>query len=435
MLKEVYNKDLKREYQITIPAGEVSKALEEAIQKKIKTSRYPGFRVGKAPAWLVKQHEKDLVDNVVINQVYKTWSTLKKDNKIDIFEGNERVKDINIEDYKNNDEDIKFTIECELMPEITIINMDDIKIIEREFEITDDDVTKYLEKVKSGSYLEREAEDDYVIAEKDVVYADFTGEINGKLFKGSKLDNFSVRVGEGKILDDLEKSLVGLKKGDHKEVITEFPSDYHDSSVAGKKATFYIKVNKAVKSMLISTDEQLLEKFKCKDKEELSKIVHDALKAQCDEKLKNEQGDALKKALFEEYDFLIPDSLKEKQKKVLKQLPQYADLQPEDLEKEVINQAKVSLLFSKFAHDNKIQVTESEVTQYILKMSHYQQDYAKYLVDMYKNNKELASRILLKVLEDKIVSNMLKKAAKEKIKVSASEILEEKKTERGGIDE
>lgn len=438
MLTEIYNQGLTRRYEITIPAEQIGTALSEALQKKIQANKYPGFRPGKAPEWLVRKHETELLDNVIIDQVFKSWTALKKNKELKIFGNNEAIQAVNIEDYKkDNSLDIKYTVECEVAPEISNISTEDIILEEREFEVTDQDIENYINGIKTNASLEKEAQVSHIVREGDSLYVWLSGKIDGKPFKGGTQENLYLKVGEGKILDELEQGLVGMKKGEQKAIAATFPSDYFEAKLAGKNAIFDTKVNKILINTRIKTDEQLLEKFECKNLADLTEIIKKSLQRQCEGKIKKELIEKLNNLLVEKYDFLVPSSLIESQKKNIIEFNKYSNKnnsvdtskasEEAEIEKKAKEHGKLSLLLSKFAQDNRIEIKPEEIIKYLFKSANYQEEYMDYFMDFYKNNKEFADKIAAKALEEKIEGEILSKVQKQKVKASVSEILDLKR--------
>ena len=80
-------------------------------------------------------------------------------------------------------------------------------------------------------------------AEKgDRVLVDFTGTIDGVEFPGGQAKDFTITLGEGRMLPEFEAALAGMKAGDTKSFPLTFPADYHGKDVAGKTAQFTLTV-------------------------------------------------------------------------------------------------------------------------------------------------------------------------------------------------
>jgi len=78
--------------------------------------------------------------------------------------------------------------------------------------------------------VEREAK------EGDVVLIDYEGKIDGEPFEGGTAKDYLIELGEGRVLPELEKALVGASAGDDRQATVPFPDDYPAEEVAGKTA-------------------------------------------------------------------------------------------------------------------------------------------------------------------------------------------------------
>ena len=78
--------------------------------------------------------------------------------------------------------------------------------------------------------------------EGDLVTINYTGTIDGKTFDSGTANNYDFVVGQGTMFDEFEQGVIGMKKGDTKEIDIDFPSDYGDSTVAGQNVSYKVTV-------------------------------------------------------------------------------------------------------------------------------------------------------------------------------------------------
>jgi len=82
----------------------------------------------------------------------------------------------------------------------------------------------------------------------DYVKIDFTGTMDGVAFDGGSATNQGVEIGLGQYIEGFEEGIIGMKKGETKDVKLTFPDNYYEE-LAGKEVTFKITVNKIFKEM------------------------------------------------------------------------------------------------------------------------------------------------------------------------------------------
>lgn len=108
------------------------------------------------------------------------------------------------------------------------------------------DVQPMDEDVYSGMISEAEeaeVEGDDVVTDGDLVNIDFTGKLDGEELEDASEEDAYVWIGKGEYVEDFEKGIVGIKKGEEKTIDCKFPADYDDDSLAGKTVQFSIKVH------------------------------------------------------------------------------------------------------------------------------------------------------------------------------------------------
>ena len=104
--------------------------------------------------------------------------------------------------------------------------------------ITDDDVQARIDQELQDK---AEAVSDGA-QEGDLVTVNYVGTIDGETFDGGTTNNYDFIIGNGGMFQEFEQDVIGMKKGETKEISIDFPSDYSDSTLAGKKADYKVTV-------------------------------------------------------------------------------------------------------------------------------------------------------------------------------------------------
>ena len=104
--------------------------------------------------------------------------------------------------------------------------------------ITDDDVQARIDQE-----LQDKAESVSDGAQEgDLVTVNYVGTLDGETFDGGTANNYDFIIGNGGMFQEFEQGVIGMKKGETKEISIDFPSDYSDSTLAGKKADYKVTV-------------------------------------------------------------------------------------------------------------------------------------------------------------------------------------------------
>jgi trigger factor len=95
----------------------------------------------------------------------------------------------------------------------------------------------------------------------DRVTIDFEGFIDGEAFEGGKGDSHALVLGSGSMIPGFEDGIVGMKRGESKEIEVTFPEDYHAENLKGKSAVFKIDMSKLERGELPTVDEEFIKAF------------------------------------------------------------------------------------------------------------------------------------------------------------------------------
>src|SRR5699024_1495892 len=89
----------------------------------------------------------------------------------------------------------------------------------------------------------------------DIADIDFEGFVDGTAFEGGKAEHYSLTLGSGSFIPGFEEQIVGHKAGDEFDVNVKFPEEYHASELAGKDATFKVKLHEVKYKELPALDD------------------------------------------------------------------------------------------------------------------------------------------------------------------------------------
>ena len=149
--------------------------------------------------------------------------------------------EVDIESIGKNEKAV-FKATVTVKPEVKLGDYKGLEVDVPSTEVTDEDVEEEVTKLQ-----ERHAElvvvEDGEIQDGDTAVLDFEGFANGEAFEGGTAENYSLEIGSNSFIPGFEEQLVGLKTGDEKDVEVTFPEEYHAEDLAGKPATFKVKIH------------------------------------------------------------------------------------------------------------------------------------------------------------------------------------------------
>ena len=91
------------------------------------------------------------------------------------------------------------------------------------------------------------------VEEGNIVDIAYEGKIDGETFDGGSSDSYDLTIGSNTFIDGFEDGVIGMKKGEEKDLNLKFPDDYSASDYAGKDVVFHVTVN-AIKTPEVQDD-------------------------------------------------------------------------------------------------------------------------------------------------------------------------------------
>lgn len=108
--------------------------------------------------------------------------------------------------------------------------------------VTDEEVENEVQRVvsQSTSLVEKDGE----VKNGDVTTIDFEGFKDGVAFDGGKAEGFQLEIGSGQFIPGFEDQMIGMKKGETRELNLTFPENYGVADLAGADVIFKVTVHK-----------------------------------------------------------------------------------------------------------------------------------------------------------------------------------------------
>jgi len=304
--------------EIEIPKSETDTELENIYQSIQATAKVPGFRAGKVPMDLVKKEYTGIArEKLVENMIKKTvFSALEKENfsPIDM----PSVKDINFEDGKN----LKYVFEAECHPEITVKNYKGIDIKKEKLRVTDSNIDQNI-----SIMLDRNAKlavsEDGIVKKDSFVIVNYEGYYNGEEIKEIKANDYMLDIGAENTLAGF-KELIGAKKGDTKDISIEYPSDYPNKTLAGKKVIFKTTVVEIKNKQLPELNDDFAKDMGLENLEDLKKKLKETLEQEEIKRQNAETERQIVEHLLNHNKFEVPSAMIAQQKEYLiKRMSEY----------------------------------------------------------------------------------------------------------------
>ena len=232
--------------KVTISKEEWEKAVESAYQNTKGKYNVQGFRKGKAPRRVIEQTYGDTVffDDAFEEVVSGEYSRFLLENA--------EVKPAESPRVEMNsftvDKGIEATLTFALMPEVTLGSLTGLKAKVKAEKVDEKAIKAEMERFQEAHARYEESEEE--VKNGDFATIDFSGSVDGVKFEGGTAKDYRLEIGSHTFIEGFEEQIVGLKKGESKDINVTFPTSYQAEELAGKPAVFAITVNKVERKIL-----------------------------------------------------------------------------------------------------------------------------------------------------------------------------------------
>ncbi|AHF98013.1 hypothetical protein DESACE_06020 [Desulfurella acetivorans A63] len=415
----------KRKMFIKVPIQKVQKTKEDIINHLKKTVNIKGFRKGKVPKEIIlKNYGKDIDEDVKRDLLEEGYRFCVSENNLSV------VSDpifLNVKDF--NEEGFYFEVEVEVKPDIELKEYKGIKVSQKPYEVSQEDIDKSIKQLKSAfSSLEDSHEEaklnDVVVFDikaKDVQTGEEIKDLTGK--------DLYVQLGTNQLISEVENAIVGMKENDEKTITVTFSQEHSIKSVAGKQVELTITLKNIKKVIEPELNDEFAQKIN-KDFKTVNDLIEDIKKRLAENKRLQEierQKEEILEKLLDSHDFELPQTVVSKETSnlimdfVKNAYYRGIDLKQEEykpaklrerFEPEAVKRVKATFLLLEIADKENIDVSGEEVRNAIEKEANIS---GKSFEQLYKEYEEKGMLPLIKVdlLSDKVLDFLLENAVKE----------------------
>ena len=361
----------RRELDLEIPVDDVTKATERVAKEIARVARVPGFRPGKAPISLIKRRFADDIKGEVLQSLVpeKVEKAVAEQKLTPVSQPQVEKLDF------NEGQPLKFRAVFEVLPEFDLGTYKGLEIEMPVMDVTEEDVNKSLEETRERAAAFAPVEG-RPVENGDFVQLKLVGTPEGG---GEPLQADSVlcHVGAEETMEPFNENLRGTKVGDHKDFDVDYPADYPDTKLAGKKFHYAADVTGIkTKKLPELNDEFAKDVSEAGTLDELKTKIRESLEHQRDHRQKDLQRERIIAELVKLHDFPVPESLVEHQKdvrleRVVRSLAQQG-VDPRAVnvdwvtlrqrqEERAREDVKAELIIDRIASKEQIDVTEEEI--------------------------------------------------------------------------
>jgi trigger factor len=302
-ITETSAEGLKREFKITVPAGDIDAQISRRLGEIGRTFRMPGFRPGKVPMQILQRRFGPAVRGEVLESAVQTSSAEAMQEhkirpalppKVEIVSAAEGG-------------DFEYTMSVETLPELPEPQFGDLGLERLAVEVPDAEidkaVTRMAEQQRKSEPVDRPAESG------DIIVADTVGRVGGEEITGSRGEGREIELGAEGLLPGFSEQLLGAKPGDKRDVTVTFPADSGNPELAGKEAVFEVTVKEVKRRLPAAIDDSLAEAVGLDNLNELRQEIRQRMQRDYDGLSRQKLKRALLDKLAERYHFPVPPGM------------------------------------------------------------------------------------------------------------------------------
>jgi len=425
---------LKRNFKIVVAAADINKATDEKLRALSTQVNLPGFRPGKAPLGLLKkQYGKNVMGEVLQEQVNTATAKALEDNKL------RPALQPKVEIQKFDDgTDLEYTVEVEVMPEVTPTDFRQITLEKLVADIPDADVDSAVERIAQGQKEYEDVTEARPAAKGDALVIDFLGKVDGVAFDGGTAKDYTLELGSNTFIPGFEDQLIGASAGDKKLVNVTFPAEYGNKDLADKAAVFEVEVKSLKSAKPVAIDDEFAKKMGL----EGLTALKDAVKKQIEQEYNGVSRSRLKRKLLDvladSHSFEVPQGMVSMEfDQIWQQLQgdspeavaerEKSGKTEDELKTEyrgiAERRVRLGLLLAHVGQDAKIEVKQEELTRAVMEQARRFPGQEKQVLEFFRSNEQATNSLRAPIFEDKVVDYILELAKVNEKKVATAELM------------
>jgi trigger factor len=363
---------LKRVLKFEIPRDAVEAEIDRNIDELRKDISVPGFRKGKVPKDMAKaRYAKTARQEAVEKIIQDAYGKALEEKSLKPVTP-AAVTSLDFEEGKP----LTFSIEIEVLPEVKIENYKGIKVQKIEREVKDQEVDEEIENLRdrfaTTSSVDREA------AQGDIVAIDYwRKDEEGNEVADSKVTGFPFELGRQKVLKEFDEALAGARKGDTKDITVQYPEDFDQHELRGKKVTFGVEVSDVKDKTLPELSDDFAIRVGAESLLDLRLKVRESIEKMYQDDAKSRMKAQIVQGIIDANPFEVPeamieaslDAMMESYKKEAGQEDEAAKQQLDEIRKKMrpvaVNVVKEQFIVDEIAKREGITVEQADIEKMI----------------------------------------------------------------------
>ncbi len=379
---------VQKRMKVELPVETVSKAYADVYNQLRKTASIRGFRKGKAPNTILAREYGPQIKGEVLEKLIQE-SIKDAITKADVI----MVLEPMLEDAGdlNERKPFVYSVLMDIVPEFEIKDYKGVKLVKPSVEVSDEEVEEQLQALRRHFGSISPMEENRPLGENDIAILDYTAEVDGQEVDELAQEDFYVEVGAGSFNREFEKALVGMSKGDEKDIEITYPEDAVNAKVAGKTVKYHVILKDIQERELPALDDEFAKKIgnEFKTIDDVRDRLREQIRKDKEEAVESSLRSQLFDALLKDVDFPVPERLIEKKlDQMIDNIAGHMQERGVDLERagldesrlrekmrdDALQQVRTELILDKIAEIEDITIPDEDL-----------QGYARYIENSYED--------------------------------------------------
>lgn len=400
---------------------DLSKEIKDALVAKQASANLKGFRKGKAPLDMVQkmfgpQIENDALYRFISEQYY---TAVKKEN----------IRAVGYPQFGNTKYEagktVSFDATVEIIPEFELKDYSKLSF-KKESEVVTDEDFETLKKnyLSSKAEIAEVTDAAHKLAKGDFAVFNFEGEkADGSKPENMKADEYMLEIGSGQFIPGFEDGMIGLKKGEKRDVKVTFPADYHEEELKNAPVTFHVELLEIKQKNFPEFNDEIAKEFGFESVEDFNTKNKERMALQKQREVTSKLQQQILEKLIEENQFDVPNALLQDQKESVKQelsrtlkqqgfndqmIELYFERWDADVTSKALFQVRSGLILDKLAKKYNIEATEADLDVKLDEMVAQSGMKKDEIAKFYKSNESIKRNLMYAIREEKTFAALMK---------------------------
>ena len=377
---------MKQEFSLKVEGKEWVSLQDSAFEKVSKKAKVDGFRPGKAPREMYekKYGKQDILYEAADMAIKKEYERLLTKEKV------MPVIEPKVDLVKCDEKELEVKFIFVLEPKVELGKYTNLGVKKEKVKVEKEEIEHRIHHLLED-YAEVMEKEDGKVTDGDMAIIDFAGYKDGVAFDGGTAENYSLTIGSKTFIPGFEEALIGMKKGEEKDINLTFPEDYMSEELKGQKVVFKVKVNEVKTRVVPKLDKDFFDDLAMEgvtNKEELEKEIKHEIEHQkeheqehvyeekcLDKAAENMKADICEELFLDEAEHMYSDFMQRMQMQGINEEMyfEFTKTKKEDLMNQIkpdaLKRLKYRYLLKEVINVEKIKVTDKEAEKKLEEMA------------------------------------------------------------------